>query len=186
MTYNFKVPVLSASRWAEAETRSTHSADLDWPRVGIYCEDQHALWLLGSFVVSHEVAADRGHNYWAWERRYLTGDGYLIRLQRQDGGEGVQQLAANQPTNPRGEQAALAAAQEALERGDFAAAEKLMSGLGASEADSRLRMPLACGMCGGPRVFREDRVQSVAQRFWDFGIREIDFKSFAARIDRQS
>ncbi|WP_297625687.1 hypothetical protein [Nocardioides sp.] len=146
--------------------------------------DQHDLWLLGSFTLSAEVLEQRGERYWAWESKFLTGDGYLIPLT--SSADEIQQIVRDKPRDSRAERDAAQRAREALEYGDFERAAGEMEASEVAQAETRLRIKLVCGECRRPRTLRSDSVQPIVGKLWEVGVKELGFTTFLARVDRRT
>lgn len=164
--WRYKVPTLHGSRW---EGAGTMRADLEWPRVSLYCEGHpvpgsepsHAssLWLAGSLEVDADVLDDLGRVHWSWNPTYPTGDGYLISLhpQARRHAPPVQSLIDDRPTT-KGERLA-------------------------AHPDIRSRVaPFACKLCGQRYAWRSESVQSAAAELWAAGVREFPLHAFAGRV----
>lgn len=183
-SWDYLVPVLHGSAWEKYANPLT-SADPDWPTVGIYCPHDPEPWLLGSFTLSAAVVEDRGERYWAWQRDYVTGDGYLIHLGRQSGAPPHQGIVDDQPFDKKsaGRRAMEAFEQHGIDSPEFQKAADLLA---RGDEGLRLRIPIQCGVCALERTFRADSVQQVLGVFWTAGIREISLEMFARRVDRRA
>lgn len=182
--YKYIVPTYFGSPWDKG-ARGVYSAEVEWPRVGIYCRQGHDLWLVGSFTVSHEVLKQRDEIYWGWDSAYMTGDGYLIRLGQQSGAGQSQEIVGDELRDREQEARDQSRALELLATGDLEQALPLMERQTNADAEVRLRIPLTCRECGYQRVFRSDKIQGVVSKFWEFGIREVGLREFATRVDPQ-
>lgn len=188
MSYTYLIPRYHASPWG-AGGGPLHSADLNWPRVSVYCphpdpEDAAAIrpWLLGSFEFSAESSKRTGDDYWSWWLNYPTGDGLMINLNRQGVGvSDVQYLAGDRIRDREAERDNL---RRALEAGDMVAAEAASAAMQDADATTRARLPLRCGICELRRVFRLERLHSVVSGFWRAGIREVPLGTFIKAVDR--
>ncbi|MCD4525229.1 hypothetical protein [Nocardioides sp. cx-173] len=181
--FQFVVPKLLGSPW-DHEHLPRRSTDPDWPRVGIYCAHEPWPWLVGSFAVSDEVQDQRGTEYWGWDLNYLTGDGFLIPLTPQAKEKNSHFLVGDQVRDREAERRDLQAAAAAVAAGDFEAARRVNDRIAMDRSQTRERIPMLCGHCDYRRVFRSETVQKVASTFWRIGHREVDLRTFAARVDR--
>lgn len=180
--WKYLVPRLHGSPW---DARGPlYSTDLEQARVGIYCPHEPSPWLLGSFTLSPEVLVQRGETYWGWERDFVTGDGYVIKLGRNSKRAATQSLVGDALHDADALKIAFRRALE--EHGPLAPQTiEAMSKIEGADQELRLRIPLECGFCHLSRVFRSDRVQGVVSAFWQAGIREVPLGTFAAAIDRR-
>lgn len=180
--WKYLVPKLAGSTW---DARGPlYWTDVDEPRVGIYCAHEPSPWLLGSFTISSEVVEQRGETYWGWQRDFVTGDGYVIKLGRKSARAATQSLVGDEVHDA---DALNAAFRRSLDQRGPLAPETVeaMSKIEAAKQGLRLRIPLECGLCRFSRVFRSDRCQIVVSAFWRAGVREVQLKTFAAAIDRR-
>lgn len=181
---NRVVPKLPGSRWDTRQSRTR--VDADWPRLGIYCRRRHDLHLIGSFELSADVLEQREERYWGWTTNYLTGDSYLISLNRTSGSGRPQQIINDAPRDFEAESTRRASAIEAVSRGDFDTASEISDQLDLAASELRLRIPLVCPPCGLSRIFRSDTLQPVIEKFAQLGIPEIGVHEFVARVDRRA
>lgn len=184
MSYGYLIPRFHGSPWDDAGAGSRYSLDLEAPRLSLYCPHPapERPWLIGSFTLDPDSTERIGSPYWSWDLVYPTGDGYRIRLDRQaPGPRSVQYLADDAVRDRAGESARLMGAHSA---GDMAAAAQVMKAIEHADAVTRARVPLVCGICDQPRVFRLESLHAIISVFWKAGIREVQLQHFVARVDR--
>lgn len=180
--WKFLIPKYHDSSFSKNQ-RSSYSADLDWPSVGIYCGQHDEPWLFGSFAIDGEIFEDLGEVYWAWSRNWVTGDGYQIHLGRQAGTGGPQRIVDNMPYDKRAMADALGSAVE-IHGPDSPEAAAISKQMDHANSEVRSRVPLKCGTCGEHRVFRRERAEPIVKTLWAVGIREVELQLFARRVDR--
>jgi hypothetical protein len=179
--WTYKVPVLRQSRWANLSGPLT-STDLEWPRVGVYCDapSHESIWLVGSFVV--------GEAGWRWESKYPTGDGHLIHLhwdanKDSDTDPSTQFLVDDRPHDPEADAAAL---ESAVDSGDYDEMRRVLDEQDRARAVMRSRPVLECKSCGDRVIARADRVNAALQMIWAGGVREISLNAARRRLARAS
>jgi hypothetical protein len=184
VSHNYLIPRLHGSFW-DAPGATGYSADLDWPRVSIYCPhpEPERPWLLGSFELNPHLApvAGSGPDYWSWSLNYPTGDGFMIHLNRQGAGvSDTQNLAGDVIRDRDAETARLKAA---LAASDMATALRTSQEIETADAVTRARIPLRCNTCRLPRVYRLEKLHPIISRFWTLGFREVPYPQFVALVD---
>lgn len=180
--WRYVVPKFFESPWHRPGGSVTR-ADLKRPNVGLFCPHEPLPWLLGSFSPSHAVLEERGTEFWAWRRDYVTGDGYLIPLGRGAEDSGNQELVDDAPADrDKLREDLLRSVGEAGPTSAEAIA--VLRQMEEVDASLRLRIAAKCGICGASWRWRSGSVQQVAQAFWSRGIREVDAATFAAGVAR--
>jgi len=176
----YLVPNYFSSAWNNpaAQGGSLTSSDLDWPRIGVYCPHESRPWLVGSLVLSGAVLAQRNESLWGWEKTFITGDGYLIRLEANRRSSAVQSVVDDAPYSREDERHLLGQHMDADQ------ARKLLERIDHANATMRTRFVFDCGVCRAPRIFRSDSVQQVASAFWEAGTREVTISLLAEAVKR--
>lgn len=175
----FIVPRYAETRWASGRA-SAYVTDLEWPNVGVFCPHDPEPWLIGSFSVSAAVLEQKDVVHWGWDKTFVTGDGYLIHLD-QTGEDGLQNIVDDAPYDREAAQRRMTDAIES--EGVGPAVMALMEEKERSDRALRARVRLKCGGCGFDRVFRVEKLHRILSIFWQIGMREVEVRTLARRVD---
>lgn len=174
------VPKFFGSPWDTEASRPLTSAG-STPRVGVYCPHRRRPWLLGCFTASAEAEQQMGYRVWGWDLDFVTGDDFLIHLQRQSDRPGAQYLVDDEIYDSSAEMALM---RSAMDAGDWSTATSISQAVDRSQSLLRMRVPIRCGEpgCKLARVYRSNTVQPVVTMLWDAGISEISLAHFMESV----
>lgn len=145
MTWKYRVPQFSGSRWEELGLKAFDDRTPEVPTIGVYCaRDGHEDYLIGSFSFHAESVMGQQWKFW---RGYPTGAGEIIEL-------------------PAGEDASFILRDKPL-RGPHD------GNLDTSAPAGRIRNKLKCRTCRYRVAFRREATQTALTKLWDRGFREV-------------